>query len=60
LTLLPTATELHSGAVRGEVKVVEKIREDYRRGLTYRELAKKYRVSFSNISKILGRGDLSS
>lgn len=59
MTLLPTATELQ-GAVRGEVKVVEKIREDYRRGLTYRELAKKYRVSFSDISKMLEGGDLSS
>lgn len=33
--------------------LVEQIREDYRRGLTYRQLAKKYRKSLRDISRIL-------
>lgn len=33
--------------------VDEAIRRDYERGLTYREIAKKHRVSFSTISKVV-------
>jgi len=35
------------------VELAEQIREDYRRGLSTRELAKKYRMSLRDIGKIL-------
>ena len=40
--------------------LAEKIREDYRRGMSYRELARKYRVSFSTISSIVKGEGVSS
>ncbi len=35
------------------VELAERIREDYRRGLSTRDLAKKYRMSLRDIGKIL-------